>query len=78
MSRFTKAVQAALPYLTTQQDAIDGRLAAVPAVYNFPITQSERLRQEAKALEVRDAIIDELRAAYREAIAMEEFQDKPQ
>ncbi len=63
--RLVRAISAVLPYLVTQQDTLM-RPTAVPMVYHSPLTEAQRLRRDADALDARDAAIIELRAAYKE------------
>jgi len=68
--RLIKALQAAMPLLSTQQDAVDRRSQAVPAIYHRPLTTAQTLRKQADELDREDAIVNELRSALREHLAV--------
>lgn len=67
--RLIKALQAAMPLLSTQQEAVM-RPRAVDLVYREPLTTAQTLRKQADELDRRDAIVNELRAALREHLAV--------
>ncbi len=73
--RLVRAISAVLPYLVTQEDAIK-RPGAVPMVYHAPLTEAQRLRRDADALDARDAAIVELRAAIKEDRLSASVRDK--
>lgn len=65
--RLLSAIIGALPYLPmTQQDALHRSTIAAPAVYHAPITESQRLRNEADAIDKRDQLIQELHDVLRQ------------
>jgi hypothetical protein len=67
--RLIKALQAAMPLLSTQQDTANQRLHPVPAVFR-PLTTAQTLRKQADELDREDAIVNELRSALREHLAV--------
>lgn len=69
-SRLIAAIEAAMPLLGTQKDAVK-RLEAVPAVYREPLTTAQLLRKQADELDHEDAIVTELRAAWRQYVSGE-------
>ena len=68
--RLLTAVQKAMPLLGTQQDSIDRRSEARHAIFHKPLTTAETLRRQADELDREDAIVNELRAALREHLAV--------